>query len=290
VSSAFGSYGLRLRGLPPEALVPAPRSWPELELLRCVGEATHTADELGDDGAVVVYRDKGAVEITRSPARATFTFPHRLGDGELLHPYLAAPAAIVNRWIGREPLHGGALLLDESAWGVLADQEGGKSSLLAALSREGRAVLSDDLAVTDGEVVFAGPRAIDLRASAAGHLEAGEPLGLVGARERWRLSLAGVRPTGALAGWIFLSWGERVRMRRVSLDERLIRLIGARAVVSEPDPRLLLRLASFPAFELQRPRDWAALPETISCLLATLEHPSRSDARGASSATHAGEA
>lgn len=266
----YGAYGLALAGAAPELLVPAPAGWAPWRLVRRVGEAAHAADELTDERAVVVFRHGGEVEIERERARATFTLPFALPDADLAHPYLAPVAAIVSRWLGRAPLHGGAFVAGNGAWGVLADREGGKSSLLAALAREGYAIVSDDLLVTDGSTVCAGPRALDLRAAAAARLGLGTPLGLVGARERWRVQLPEVAAFVPLRGWIFPAWSGEVRADAVPVQERLRRLTAARAVARPPDARLLLRLASLPGYELRRPQDWDALPATLGTLLEAI--------------------
>ncbi len=265
-----GVYGLRLKGVGADLLLPAERSWPELELVRRLGAASHTADELEDDGAMIVFRQGGEVAISRQPLRATFTMPSELRDAELLHPYLAPVAAVCSRWLGRYALHGGGVVLEGGAWGVLADREGGKSSLLAALALAGHGVVSDDVLVTDGAVAYAGPRAIDLREPAADHLQTGTGLGVVGARERWRHRLRVVSPTAVLRGWVFLAWADAVEVVRLPVADRLNRLVTARALVSPPDPEILFRLAALPAFELRRPHAWEALPEATSRLLETL--------------------
>jgi hypothetical protein len=258
-----------LAGVESDFLLPADPSWPVLELVRQPGDASHKADELSDEHAVIVFQHGGEVRIEREPLRATFTTPSELGETELLHPYLAPVAAVCSRWLGRFALHGGGLLAD-GAWAVLGDREGGKSSLLAALALDGRDIVSDDVLVTDGDVVFAGPRAIDLRGPAADHLATGTALGVVGARERWRHRLPAIDPLSPLRGWVFLSWADDIEVVRLPVSERLSRLVASRALISPPEPGLLLRLASLPAYELRRPAEWGSLPEATARLLETL--------------------
>jgi hypothetical protein len=258
-----------LAGVESDFLLPADPSWPVLELVRQPGDASHKADELSDEHAVIVFQHGGEVGIEREPLRATFTTPSELGETELLHPYLAPVAAVCSRWLGRFALHGGGLLAD-GAWAVLGDREGGKSSLLAALALDGRDIVSDDVLVTDGDVVFAGPRAIDLRGPAADHLATGTALGVVGARERWRHRLPAIDPLSPLRGWVFLSWADDIEVVRLPVSERLSRLVASRALISPPEPGLLLRLASLPAYELRRPAEWGSLPEATARLLETL--------------------
>ena len=133
-----------------------------------------------------------------------------MSDQALVHPYLAPAAAVIARWLGREPFHAGAFALDGGAWGVLGEREAGKSSLLAWLSLQGRSVVCDDMLVVAGDTVFAGPRSVDLRRETAVRLGAGEELGMIGARERWRVGLPPIEPEVPLAGWVFLEWGDEV--------------------------------------------------------------------------------
>ena len=97
--------------------------------------------------------------------------PAPLSADELVHPFLAPAAALFAHWHGREGLHGGALALGGTAWGVIGDRLGGKSSLLAALAVSGTDVVCDDVLVLDGREVYPGPRTVDLREDAAAALE-----------------------------------------------------------------------------------------------------------------------
>jgi hypothetical protein len=134
---------------------------------------------------------------------------------ELVHPHLAPGAAVLARWLGRETLHAGAVLAGGGAWAMLGDRESGKSSTLDWLAAHGHPVLADDLLVLDGSDVLAGPRCIDLRADAAQRLGAGEPLGVVGTRERWRLRLGPLASSAPLRGWGILDWGDDVAVEPV---------------------------------------------------------------------------
>ena len=80
--------------------------------------------------------------------------------------------------------HGGSFL-DASGrtWGVVGSREAGKSSFLAWCATRGVPVVGDDLIVTDGTLVNAGPRCIDLRESAADRFGIGEDIGVVGDRK-----------------------------------------------------------------------------------------------------------
>ena len=128
--------------------------------------------------------------IDRHGGRALFEVPHPVRPDELVHPYLAPAAAVIGRWLGRESVHAGAIAVDGRALGVVGARGAGKSSTLAGWALDGGEVLCDDLLVLDGRTTFVGPRSIDLREDAAAQLGAGEPIGVTGARERWRLRLA----------------------------------------------------------------------------------------------------
>ncbi len=185
-----------------------------------------------------------------------------------MHPYLAPVAAVIARWMGRESVHAGAFAAGGPALAVVGTREAGKSSTLAELARAGAAVLCDDMLVLDGGDVLAGPRTVDLRPDAAGALGIGEPIGLTGARERWRLPLGVVPGRTGLAGWVFLGWGEAGAPRALGAPERLARLAPQRALRLPPvGDDGLLSLAALPAWEVSRPRGLASLPETVGRLL-----------------------
>jgi hypothetical protein len=202
------------------------------------------------------------VLIDRPGGRACFEAPHPLRPDEIVHPYFAPAAAVIGRWLGRESVHAGALALDGRALGVVGERGAGKSSTLAWWALDGGEVLCDDLLVVDGRTALAGPRSIDLRADAAARLGAGEPIGVTGARERWRLTLTPTRDRPVLVGFVFLAWGDGVAVRTLGAAERLERIAPHRGVRLEPArPDAVLDLASLPAWEISRPRSWASLPE-----------------------------
>ena len=200
--------------------------------------------------------------------------PHEVRPDELVHPYLAPAAAVIGRWHGRESIHAGAFAVDGDVWGVVGEREAGKSSTLAWLAMAGVDVLCDDMLVIDGRTPFRGPRSIDLRADAAERFEAGEAIGVTGARERWRLRLDQAPDGQTLAGFLLLTWGDRVEVRALGASERLQRLIPQRGVRLEPTRvEALLDLASLPAFEVSRPRSWESLPEAGKRLIELASTP-----------------
>jgi hypothetical protein len=261
---------LRLEGVDGSAqlLVPADDAWPTLALAAEVGPAAPVHQLVGDDRAVLATRSGARLEVVREPLRAVFTSPEPIREGALVHPHLAAAAAVVSRWLGRESLHAGAFVAGDRAWAVLGGRESGKSSLLAGLALAGHPVVADDLVVLNGPAALAGPRAIDLRPDAAERLGAGEPLGIVGARERWRLRIGPAPVETELAGLILLAWGDEVELAPVGAGRALEAVVGSQALRVPPeDPTSRLSLASLPAWELRRPTDWGSLAAGLELLL-----------------------
>lgn len=224
------------------------------------------------DGQRAVLRllDGHHLELDRRAGTARFFGPHISSD-QLAHPYLGPVATAFNRWAGREAFHGGAFVMDGRAWGVLGGRTAGKSTLLALLAARGFAVLADDILITDGLDAYAGPRCIDLReplpsvAAPAGRSTAPARLG-----SRLRVPLDAVAPRVRLGGWLFLRWGPAA-LDPVGPDELLVRLAARHSWPGLPsDPVTLLEIASRPAWDLTRPRDWAAVPDVLAELARTL--------------------
>ena len=262
---------MRLKGVgDAEALlVPAAPSWPELELVRTTDEeATPGGDFFSSSVARVVLQTGGEVAIEREPGRATFRTPRVLTADEVVHPYLAPVASIVAYWLERESFHAGAFVGGGRVWGLAGERESGKSSTLAWLAREGYPVVSDDMLILEGSTAFAAPRSIDLRREAAEALGVGDELGLIGARERWRLVLDQVEGPLELGGWVFLDWGEELEASLLSGAERVVLLTGARGIRLPPhDEGAVLELATLPAWRVRRPRGFDSLPAAGSRLL-----------------------
>jgi hypothetical protein len=268
-----GAYGMALPCLAAvqDLLVPAAPDWPTLEVVQEQGLARATEERVEARRALLILRNGGEIEIERAGPRALFRVPVPLSPEALLHPYLAPVASVVAHWSGRESLHAAAVVVDGAAWALLGARESGKSSTVAWLAHAGFGVLCDDILVLDDGEALAGPRAIDLRADAAARLQVGEDLGLVGERERWRLRLEPVPAAVPLAGWVSLSWGDRVEISIVPPSRRIARLVAQRGLrVPASDPALLVDLAALPALELRRPRDWGSLPEAGNRLLDAL--------------------
>ncbi len=220
--------------------------------------------ELDSERVVRQLADGRHLEMHRSPGRATF-YGARLEPDVLAHPYLAPVGVTFGRWAGREAFHAGAFVAGDRAWIVVGGRTAGKSTLMAAMAAAHVPVLADDMVITDGSVVFAGPRSIDLREPVQGL-----QMTLNGSRNgtRLRFPLPVVPNRVALGGWIFLHWATATNLRPVAPLDVLSRVARRRVLPGLPsDPAVVLDLAAAPAFDYGRPRDWAALPDSIDLLL-----------------------
>jgi hypothetical protein len=267
----MGAYGLRLEGIEGSRslLVPADPRWPRFRIRSELRAAPwRDSDIVTESRAELQLQAGGEILMERDPGVVTFRLPRPLTDSELIHPYLAPVAAVANYWFDRESFHAGAFVVDSSAWAVIGEREVGKSTLLASLALRGITILSDDMLILDGDVPFTAPRSIDLRPAAAKHFGVGEPLGIVGTRERWRLRLVPTTEPARLRGWIFLSWGDRVETAAVVPHDRVARLGSQRGLRLAPrDPARLLDLVALPAWELRRPPDWDRLESATEAVL-----------------------
>jgi hypothetical protein len=269
-SAQPGAYGIRLQGLDgaAELLVPVAQDAPAYRVESTVGPPAPGTEHVDEDGAILRLQSGGRVLVDRPGGRVRFELQHPARPDELVHPYLAPAAAVINRWRGRESVHAGAIAVDGRALGVVGVRGAGKSSTLAWWALDGGEVLCDDLLVVDGRAAFVGPRSIDLREDAAAQLGAGEAIGVTGARERWRMRVGPATPGRRLAGWVFLAWGDRVDVRRLPPSERIPRIAAERGLRLPPvRPDALLELASLPTYELSRPRSWDSLAPSGERLL-----------------------
>jgi hypothetical protein len=194
-----------------------------------------------------------------------------LSADAILHPFLALPAVIANRWLGRLALHGGAFVLRDRAFALLGAREAGKSSMLAQLLALGCHVLSDDVLVTEDDLVFAGPRAIDVREDALAWTAA-EALGVVGNRARWRLRPPAGPAAVPLGGVVVLEWGERDQIVPLDAAARLRALVESCALSPQDDlAPVLLPLVALPAWRYVRRRGHSSLERTAGRMLQELE-------------------
>jgi len=213
-----------------------------------------------------------ALEMWRDPLRARFTGRHRLDSHALVHPFLALAAATAAHWLDREAFHAGAFRLGDEAFAVLGEKDAGKSTAMCHLATRGIDVLADDLVVLENGDVLAGPNSIDLRPGAAHRLGVGKNLGMIGARERWRVITGVSEPRTRLAGWITLRWGATVELRKIPATNLLATLLASTTLrLPTRDPERMLALAALPAYELRRPQRWEALDSASTLLIEHLE-------------------
>ena len=271
-----GTYGFAIEGLdePGALLGDAEPAWPRLRIVRDApepssGPAPGTV-RVENDRAEIWIGDGGRVEIDRATLTVSFATRERIDDRLVVHPYLGLPVSIASHWLGRQALHGGAFAVDGRAWALVGDKEAGKSSTLGWLLQRGLDVLSDDILVLEGGVVFAGPRCVDLRPEAAAIL-GGENVGMLGNRVRWRLR-PGEAPTSVpLGGLVHLEWGESARVEPLDSKERITGLIRNSVIRPDPaDAAPFLDLASLPTFRYVRPRDLDALDTSGEGLLEAI--------------------
>jgi hypothetical protein len=268
--SGRGAYGIRIAGVETAGtmLVAAQPGWPDLRLESELADPPVHPESVTDDHAILRLKTGGRLTLDRRSGVARYSVPRRLTDDDLVHPFLAPAAAVVSHWARRLSFHAGAFVADGGAWAVVGDRGAGKSSTLAWLALNDHDVVADDVLVLDGRSAFAAPRAIDLREETADRFGIGAALGVVGARRRWRVTLPQLAGRLEFRGWTFLGWGDRLQARRIGGAECMRRLIESLTLrMDASNPRSLLDLATLPAWELRRPRDWDRLEEGVECLL-----------------------
>ena len=273
MSGVAGAYGLALPDVGPDIarlLLEAPREWPEWRLEhRPTGHEGWEREELSPERARLALSGGGWVGIDAHARTAVFYTPDPPTHA-VAHPYLGLVASVAAHWRGWNSFHAGAVVIDGQVWGLLGGRESGKTTTLGFLSRRpGVEVLCDDVLVLDGHRrACGGPRCIDLREDAAAFLGAGEPIGVVGARERWRAPLRRVDPALAVRGWIDLRWGQETVVERPGAAERLGALGGALALRLGPsDPSGLLELSALPFLTFTRARGLDRVDASLERLL-----------------------
>jgi hypothetical protein len=251
-------------------LVAAPDGWAPWRI-ELTGAGKPRGDLVDRERASIGLHPAGRLLIDRAGATATIARYERPSNRELVHPVLAAIAAVASWWSGRIALHAGAFGIADGCWAVLGDAGSGKSSLLASVAARGASLVADDLLVLDGASALAGPACIDLRADVAQQLGAGEPIGVVGGRERWRVETTAGPAALPLRGFVIPRWGETAEVMPVAPAERLPPLVGALALSLQPvRPAALLELAVLPMVALSRPRDLGTLDDAAAVLLDAL--------------------
>lgn len=262
-----GAYGLSIScNSPIDRLSAAHEDWPIVEIRQLGGVDSVRPSEttIDEQMATIPLGPARHLVLERAARQATF-YGEPLASDLLAHPYIGPVGTVFARWDGRETFHAGAFALDGRAVGVVGAVEAGKSTLLAALTAAGAALVADDLIITDGQHAFAGPRCIDLRVATGSN---GRELTPVRNGERFRLSVDPVPAVTPLAGWVFLGWGPGPALDAIPARELLAILASSRGWQTLPsDPSLMLSLSTLPAWRLRRPRDLAALPATIELLI-----------------------
>jgi hypothetical protein len=266
-----GAYGLHLPALRDagDLLVQAPAQWTEWQIV--LAEGSGSPEEFVEDSrARIRSAPSGWVDLDRSRRTSTLHLPRAPDPAEIAQPFLGSTAVVAAYWMGLQSFHAGAFVAHGRAWAILGTKGAGKSSLLAALSLRGLAILADDVLVVDERLQgLAGPRCIDLRHETSEALGVGETLGVVGTRERWRMGLKPVEPEVPLGGWIHLEWGEP-EIQRVPAQERVQELFANLALRAQShDPIVLSRLMelfALPMLRVRRARDLGRIDETAERL------------------------
>jgi hypothetical protein len=265
-----GAYGLRIDGVA-DLLLPTLStrvSWPRLTVTRKVSAAGAARRPVVDQAVADVPLAHGdRVVADRGARTAMLVTAEAEDDGRLLHPFLTTVAVIFAWWDGRHAFHGGAFIDPAGrAWGVLGDRMSGKSSTLARLSLAGMTVLAEDLLVVHRGLACIGPRFVDLRHDAATALGVSDEVGAVRVDQRYRLPLTAAPPEEVpFHGSVFLTWGERVALRRLRPSEWAGRAAAQQSTPTQGAPSLL-ELAETEAWELVRPREWASLEPAVERL------------------------
>lgn len=271
-----GAYGVAMAGVDGarRLLGPADSCGPVLVAERKTGSDFSLETEVIADGYARCRLSCGGwVEVSSDrgdpPTVTALLHQREVWDDEaIVHPFLASSVAVLSRWLGRATFHAGAFVAEGGALAILGEKGRGKSSTLGWLAAQGIPVLADDLVVvTDGQVL-AGPRCIDLRPDAAAVLGVGEDIGMVGARQRWRMVLPDGPASAPLAGWVFPEWADEVGIVPIPARERVPRLFEHLALRLPPlDPVEYLDLARLPAWELRRPHGWQHLGTAVARLM-----------------------
>jgi hypothetical protein len=232
--------------------------------------------EVADGRARALLADGRVLAVDAAHGYARFHGHELLSEDQLVHPYLGVAAGLASRLHGRDALHAGAFVIDGGAWLLLAGRRGGKSTLLAALSAVGLAVLADDLAVIDDGRVLRGPRCIDLRRPPASGRDAVRrveptPLERANGGKRWRVSLPAAAAATALHGFVRLRFGASPSLCPVPPADRLNTIAGHRMWPAiRADPRATLAAAALPMVELERPLRLDRVGDSVERLVECL--------------------
>lgn len=245
------AYGFRFSGLQSDhwLSVSTASHWPRVS---CCSDGRADAPEL--------VLDADALEL-----RMRADIPH----SELVHPLLGRIASHLLQARGGDGLHAGAVAGVTGAWAVVGSKMAGKSTLLAALSRAGTPIVTDDVLVFSDRVAMAGPRCIDLRPDAQ-HMGLG--VAVRPGDPRHRIALPPIAAEHLLAGVIHLEWSdEDAAIEALDHREAISRLLAVRQEKGYPrDPQSLLGLAALPTVVLRRPRSMSGLDASVAMMLGLL--------------------
>ena len=278
VSRAIGAYGLiPIDPIDTRWLSPVDNSQWTPWHFRYDTVTDHTRDApvvVADDHAILPSLPHGRVRVDRATSTTVIEASPAAGYA-FAHPHLASTAVMHAEWNARLAFHGGAIL-DSSgrAWGVLGDRGAGKSTFLAWCTTNDIPIVADDIIITDGHTVFAGPRCIDLRKGAAQEFGIGTDIGVVGTRRRWRHALGPVPAQTKLGGWIILRWGAEVSIQDAPDEQRLRLLSSGRALlVRQEHPMAWLQALSVPIHVFTRPQDWKQMDSAMKSVIDMISPP-----------------
>lgn len=237
---------------------------PILHLVATRAEPDPRPSRLDSNSADLALVDGGRLVARRDESVVHYALRAIPPDSDLLHPYLAAGAALTWQWRGHEALHAGVFATRAGAVLLLGAKESGKSMTLAWMARNREVpVITDDLAVIADGCVLPGPRCIDLRADATPGTGAAVRHDI-----RVRIALPEAPAPVPLAGLAVLAWGDAVYASPVAASERLAILGRQRTYPPlRGDDLALLELAALPMVTLARPRDASALAAACDTLL-----------------------
>jgi hypothetical protein len=272
-SAELATYGLRIEGLEGarRLLGHASADLPVLHVERQPGMAEIEQSVNDEYADFRLQGDAGSVHLDRATLTAHFTLSRAIDDEATVHPFLAMTAAIVSRWLGRDAFHAGAFVVDDGAWAVLGQKGTGKSTTLGFLAVNATTIVTDDVLVLEEGDALAGPSCVDLRPDAAAFFGAGEDLGVVGARSRFRVVLPAAPPRTPLRGWVFPTWSDTLELVPVPVAQRVSLLAANLALTRTPlHPQRFLDFAALPCWELRRPRRFDMLDEAAALLLDRL--------------------
>lgn len=271
-----GAYGLCIDGS--LASHPALRTLPRALGSLALRDRPHVAsgrEVVLDDRVELALADGSwliAERIEGSMFEATLSGGPARSLDDLVHPYLAPIAALVNRWLGNPSFHAAVVARGDRALGLLGERGQGKTTTAAAL-QEGAdlEVLSDDLLVLEGTHVLPGPLTLDLRPEGSALLGLSGSAVRGGTRLRRALEEPALMQVPRLEALVFLEFADKTSLTEVPVRERLACLAPHLYWPGLPyASRDLLRLAAVPSFRLGRPYGRQGLEAAVKLLRALL--------------------